>query len=232
MMGFTDRKRHKRIAQLEDGPLKRYYANPSTATNDRSKPWHQAEYLVLDLETTGLDPDHDHLLSAGWVCVCNGAIDASTARHHLVRPPDGHEVGASATIHRITDADAAAGEDIADVIEALLADMEGRVLVCHFAQMELGFVGQACRRLWGADLWPPQLIDTMQWHYDRATKIGAAIQPNDLRLYSLLDRYELPATRPHHALSDAYGTALLLLATARSATPELQLGDLLDRRSW
>lgn len=232
MFGISDRKRHKQIATLTDGPLKRYYANPSTAANDPTKPWHEASYLVLDLETTGLDPDEDHLLSAGWLCVEQGAIVAASARHHLVKPPDGHEVGFSATIHHITDSDAATGRAIAEVVEALLADMEGRVLVCHFAQMELGFIGQACKRLWGVELWPSQLIDTMQWHYDRHTKLGIPIQPDDLRLYSLLNRYELPATKPHDALSDAYGTALLLLATAQSTTPEMELDALLDRRSW
>lgn len=226
----SKRKRNRQIAELADGPLARYYSAPSTETNDPARPWLEAEYLVLDLETTGLDPDRDHLLSAGWICVSGGAIEASSARHHLVRPPDGHEVGHSATIHHITDSLAASGQPLESVVEALLDDMAGKVLVCHFAQMELGFVGRACRRIWGADLWPPQLIDTMEWHHDREVKLGRPIRPDDLRLYTLLRTYGLPPVRPHHALSDAYGTALLLLAM--SSRPDRTLGQLLDRRSW
>jgi DNA polymerase-3 subunit epsilon len=230
--GFGDRKRRREIESLADGPLKRFYDNTAAALNDPTQPWHTARYLALDLETTGLNPERDHMLSAGWICVDHGAVVASSARHHLVRPPDGSEVGASATIHGITDDEAASGAELGPVVEALLADLEGRVLVCHFAQMELGFVGRACRQLWGADFRPPQLIDTMQWYYDRANRIGAMQQPDDLRLYSLLRQYNLPSIRPHHALSDAYGTALLLLATARSTAEDRRLSELLDRRSW
>jgi DNA polymerase-3 subunit epsilon len=241
VFGRQDRRRTRQIDALDDGPLKRFYDNPSSSANDRSASWRDARYLVLDLETTGLDPSRDHMLSAGWICVEGGDIVASTARHHLIKPPAGIDVGPSATIHGITDADAADGDDVAVVVEALLADLEGRVLVCHFAQIELGFVGRTCRSLWGADLWPRHLIDTMQWHHDRAHRLGLPIRPDDLRLYSLLERYGLPATRPHHALSDAYGTALLLVATAANLSPRPSdgtvaddgtLGALLDGRSW
>ncbi len=215
-----------------DGPsLARYYAEP--VVFDRTLPWYEASYLVLDVESTAIDAGEGHLLSMGWVCVDDGAIVAESARHHLIRPPRSVEVGQSAIVHHITDTEAGSGDDPDDVVDALLADLAGRILVCHFAQIELGFVGKLCRHRWGIDFWPWQLVDTMQWHVDHSRRMFAVEPTRNVRLYSLLDRYGLPNVRNHHALSDAYGTALLLMAIGGgSLSGYRQLDDLLDGRSW
>jgi len=226
------RRRRRRIADIADSPAKRYYQG---SRFDPDIAWTAARYLVLDVETSGLDPDHDYLLSAGWVCVDDGAMSARSARHHLIRPPHGVEVGDSAAIHHITDTEVGQGASSVSVVEMLFDDLCGRVLVCHYARLELGFVGAVLRREWGVDFWPRQLIDTMQWHADRASRMMTPIAADDLRLHSLLHRYGLPRTQPHHALSDAYGTALVLMAMAGDIDRGRgipSLGQLLDQRSW
>lgn len=214
------------------GSLARYYAEP--VAFDRSLPWFEASYLVLDVESTAIDPDEGHLLSMGWVCIDGGAVAADSARHHLIRPPTSVEVGQSAVVHHITDTEASSGGDPEEVIDALLDDLVGRILVCHFAQIELGFVGKMCRKRWGIDFWPWQLVDTMQWHINRSRRMLHVESVRNVRLYSLLDRYGLPTVHNHHALSDAYGTALLLMAMGGgSSSPEARrVDDLLDGRSW
>ena len=222
--------------------LARYYADPVTV--DRATPWYEAPYLVLDVESTAVDPDEGHLLSMGWVCVDDGVISTASARHHLIRPPTSIEVGQSAAVHHITDTEVSFGDDPSDVLDALLDDLVGRILVCHFAQIELGYLTKMCRHRWGIGFWPWQLVDTMQWHLDLSRRTLAPESVNNVRLYSLLDRYGLPPVRNHHALSDAFGTALLLMAIgggsswsggdlddpARARIRPLE--ELLDGRSW
>lgn len=235
MAGLRHRGRRRAVGEFLDAAstssLAHYYAEP--VDFEPTTPWYDASFLVLDVESTAIDPDEGHLLSMGWVCVDGGAITAGSARHHLIRPPRSVEVGQSAVVHHITDTEAGSGDDPDDVLDALLTDLIGRILVCHFAQIELGFMGKLCRHRWGIDFWPWQLVDTMQWHVDHSRRMLAVESTRNVRLYSLLDRYGLPTVRNHHALSDAYGTALLLMAIGRgSSSGWRRLDDLLDGRSW
>ncbi|MDH3292997.1 MAG: 3'-5' exonuclease [Acidimicrobiia bacterium] len=237
MSGLRHWGRRRTVADFiasSPGPLADYYRRP--VAFDPTLPWSEADYLVLDVEATAVDPEQGHLLSMGWVCVEQGAIQAGTARHHLVRPPEEVGVGQSAVIHHITDTEAREGSSPEEVVEALVDDLQGRVLVCHFAQIELGFAGRICQDRWGIGFWPWQLVDTMQWHVDRSRRLLEHGDGQKVRLNRLMERYGLPPTRPHHALSDAYGTALLLMAIGRNSPDGSDrgrlLGELLDSRSW
>lgn len=212
--------------------LVEYYRQP--VRYDSTAHWSDARYLVLDVETTDVNPKRGHLLSLGWVAVDGGVVDGGSGRHHYVRPPRGVDVGSSAAVHQITDTEAVAGEDVGDVVDGLMADLTGRVLVCHFARLEIGFLDRVCRTRFGAGFWPWQLVDTMQWHADRRRRAHSPLGGDAVRLHKLMADYGLPRTRPHDALSDAYGTALLLLAMAKVGVNRLpgRLGDLLDDRSW
>lgn len=209
-----------------------YYRQP--VRFDSNLPWSDVRYLVLDVETTHVDPKQGHLLSLGWLAVDGGVVDAGSARHHFVRPPRGVDVGSSAAVHQITDTEAVAGDDVGDVVDELLAEMSGRVLVCHFARLEIGFLDRVCQARFGIGFWPWQLVDTMQWHADRRRRSHLPPGGDAVRLYKLMADYDLPPTRPHDALSDAYGTALLLLAMATGGVDRSprRFKDLLDDRSW
>lgn len=224
------RGRERALAANADGPLADYYRDADPAHAWRRTKFDDASFLVLDIETTGLDVRRDHILSLGWLHIERRRMPAASARHAVVRVGDDADVGVSAVLHGITDSMVESGEQPEAVLGELLGDLAERVLVCHYAQVEIGFLSRVCRRLWGADLRPRALIDTMQLHVDHARREGTTIVGDDVRLYRLLERYGLPRVRPHDALSDAYGTALLLLAM-RARGPS-DLGSYLDRRSW
>lgn len=209
-----------------------YYRHP--VRFDSNAHWSDARYLVLDVETTHVDPNRGHLLSLGWVAVDGGVVKAASARHHYVRPPRGVGVGPSAAVHQITDTEAVAGDDVGEVVDELMADLTGRVLVCHFARLELGFLDPVCRTRFGIGFWPWQLVDTMQWHADRRRRSHMPLGGDAVRLNKLMADYGLPPTQPHSALSDAYGTALLLLAMANVGVhrSQVRFKDILDDRSW
>jgi DNA polymerase III alpha subunit (gram-positive type) len=51
-----------------------------------SMPWTRARFCVLDLETTGLDPKRDEIISFGAVPVDEGRVHPADAVHFLAKP--------------------------------------------------------------------------------------------------------------------------------------------------
>ena len=159
-------------------------------------------FLALDLETTGLDPARDHVVAAGWVPVIAGEVVLAGADHRLVRPPT--TIGDSATIHGITDESLATAPPFAEVLPDLLAALSGRVLVCHHAPMEVGFLRAAV-----PDFTVPY-VDTLA--LEQRLHTGRDLPPGALRLDAVRRRYGLPSYAAHSALTDALASAELLLA--------------------
>ena len=56
---------------------------PSGAT-----PWREARYAVVDLETTGLDPKHDEIVSFASIPIQESRVIVGEARATLVRPTE------------------------------------------------------------------------------------------------------------------------------------------------
>ena len=75
--------------------------------------------LAVDVETTGLSPRDDRLLSIGWVPIDGGTITLAGAGHVVLQQRDGTSVGESATIHGLTDDAVRAGMPAAEAVTGL-----------------------------------------------------------------------------------------------------------------
>lgn len=179
---------------------------------DRGSDYRQVEYLALDLETTGLQPGKDHILSVGAVLVRGTRIDLSTARHVLVRTKRSIPE-ASAVIHQITDDRAAQGRPIEEVMPWLLEQLAGRVMIAHHAKVEIGFLTAACRSLYGSEVLFTA-VDTQAVALRAFRRRNQEVAARELRLHALRQRYGLPRYPAHDALSDALAAAELFLAQA------------------
>lgn len=207
-----ERRRRKLLAAAEPGPYREYLAKPLP---DPKTDFRQTDFLALDLETTGLDPQKDQILSVGMLVLRAGSwIDLGSAHHRLVRPKGGIPEE-SAVIHRITDDRAASGGRLDAVMVELLAELGGRVLLAHHARVEYLFLDQACRRLYGQGL-VVRVTDTQVLARRSLDRGNQSYGGRDLRLSSLRSRFRLPRYPAHNALSDALAAAELFLAlTAR-----------------
>lgn len=212
--------------RLPPGPLRAFHRAglPSFGAD-----WRSVEYVALDFETTGRDPQTEEIVSAGWVVLRGAAITLATASRRLVRPSKPMPEP-SAVIHAITDDEAARGEPIREVLAQLLDVLAGRVLIAHYAPAELGFLEWGCRRCFGGALLLPA-IDTLQLGRWRLERDGQVLVRGDLRLDALRSRFGLPAHAMHDALGDAVATAELFLALAeyQSAGEPMPLAVLLRR---
>jgi DNA polymerase-3 subunit epsilon len=190
---------------------------------DKRGDWRTADYVALDLETTGGVAGKDDILSFGWLCLAGEEIRLASARHRLVRPRRALNEE-SVTIHRITDDRAAHGEALRAVLAEFLADLAGKVLIAHYTPTEIGFLDAACRACYGGRFIAPA-IDTLVL----ARRAQQHAPPGALRLGALRAHHRLPRYPAHHALSDALSAAELFLAQAheRAQGRPLQLGSLL-----
>lgn len=202
-----DYRRRRLLRRTAPGPLRDYLQVPFV---NRCSDCRQLHCVALDLETTGLDPRTDAIISFGWVMLHGLQIDLGSTQHRLVRQHDAIPE-ASAVIHQITDDAAAAGEQLEQVMAELLPLLAGKVLIAHHARVELGFINAACERLYGGRFLMPT-IDTQHVAQQWLERRNKSFRPGELRLGALRNRYNLPRYRAHDALIDALAAAELYIA--------------------
>lgn len=174
-------------------------------------PCSRVDFLVVDVETTGLDPRRDHVLEVGWVPVSQGEVVLDGVRGTAVRLPPGVDVGESAVLHGLTDDDLAAAPTLAEVEAELRTALQDRVLVAHHAPIETGFLHRALRDGHG-DRSPLFVVDTMTLQRRLLVRGNGEPPPGSLRLDAARRRFGLPRYAAHRAATDAVATAELLLA--------------------
>ena len=191
-------------------PAERAFREASVPAGDA--PWREVEFTVIDLETTGLDPASDEIISFATVTVSGGRITLADARYELVRP---HRMPESDTIriHGLREADLINAPPLEEVLDRLLAALAGRALVAHVAAVERGFLSSALSRR-GLEL-RNSWVDTAAM--DRELRRLRQLRPagsDPIRLSDLARSLGLPVHRPHHADGDALTTAQAFIALA------------------
>ena len=199
---------------VRDARLRDFYA---AGVPHGDTPLAQVPMLAMDIETTGLNPLRDGIVSVGLVPMSLDCIRASGARHWIVKPRV-PLAGESVTIHGITDSQVDAAPDLTEYLDEILHTMAGHVMIVHCRAIEREFLNAALRRRIGEDIRFP-VIDTMELE----ARLYRKRKPNlidrllrrkqvSIRLGDSRKRYHLPRYRPHHAVTDALATAELLQA--------------------
>jgi DNA polymerase-3 subunit epsilon len=202
-----DLRRRRLLAQAPGGPLREYLSQPFPAPTTDAR---QAPYLALDLETTGLDPRSDAILSIGMVAMNGVQVELKTADHRIVQAnrPLAEE---NVVLHRLTDDRVASGESLVSALTLVLKRLAGRVLLAHHAEIEVYFLRFAMARVFGGGFLAP-VVDT-QWIAHRTLeRRNLPFAGTALRLFNLRKGYNLPRYNAHNALSDALATAELYAA--------------------
>ena len=164
----------------------------------------------MDLETTGLDPRRDGVISFAAVPVEGGRIVAGEAVTGLVRPA-APPPPPSIEVHGLRAQDLAAAAPPPGALEPLVRAMRDRILVAHVAGIERAFLRPHLRL---PERWlPRRAVDTaLLWRL-----LGIHRGEGDhgpCSLAELAASLGLPAHRPHDAEGDALTTAQAFLALA------------------
>ncbi|MBI2984360.1 MAG: 3'-5' exonuclease [Candidatus Kerfeldbacteria bacterium] len=118
-----------------------------------------SEFVVLDVETTGLEPERGHeVIEVGAQKLRGRAVIGEYVR--LVKPskPVPPE---SLAVHGITDSELEQGRDPAEVFPALAHFIGPSIIIAHNAAFDLGFVNAHLERL-GLPILKNQAIDTLE----------------------------------------------------------------------
>lgn len=204
-----DFRRKRALARAAPGPLADYLAAPFPHKHSNCR---NLEIVAIDLETTGLDPEKDEILSIGLVHIEDWGIRLDTSWHNIVRV-DQAIPGESAVIHQITDDQAAAATPLEELLPEVLRRLAGKPMLVHYSPIEQNFLSAACQKLYGAPF-VATIIDTLEIAQRTFERRNHTIQPGDLRLFNLRPRYNLPQYKAHNALYDALATAEVFLALA------------------
>ncbi len=194
--------------------LKAYYAAGMVAAET---PLEQVPLVALDFETTSLNPQQGGIVSIGLVPMDIHRIRASEARHWVLKPR-ARLSSESVVVHGITHSEIAAAPDLIRILDELLEQLRGKVVVVHHRGIERAFLNAALKVRIGEGIEFP-VIDTMdleaRLHRSKRPGFWARLwghKPVSIRLAQSRDRYNLPFYRPHHALTDAIACGELLMA--------------------
>lgn len=167
------------------------------------------EWVSLDLETTGLDPRRDHILSLAAVPVRNGRVVLSERFERRVRPDRDFDI-ASMRHHRITPDEAADGESVTPVVAAFLQWLGSRALLGYNLRFDLAMLAPHVRGLTGFAL-PNPRFDLAEAYATRARRARPDVPP-DLDFAHIAGDLGVPVIGRHSALGDATTVALCWLA--------------------
>jgi DNA polymerase-3 subunit epsilon len=197
-----------RLRRPARSPAARAYEEAEIAPPET--PWREAGYAVVDLETTGLDPEEDEIISFAGLPIDAGRIAVGAACTLTIRPS--RMPGADTVrIHGLRPQDLTDAPELEDVLDAMLEALTGRVLVAHAAWVERGFLTKALEQA-GVRLRRP-VIDTAALFQRWEGRTGEDEEAG-VRLSHAARELGLPVHRPHHADGDALTTAQLFLALA------------------
>lgn len=162
----------------------------------------QGRWVVLDCETTGLDPQTDTLISIGAVAVVDGAIRLSDGFERLLRPPTPSD-GTNVLIHGIGQQAQAQAEDPVQGLRDWVHWVGDSPCIAFHARFDRGFLDRATQQHLGR---------AMRSAWLDLAELGPSIEPQ-ARARSLddwLDRYGIRVSPRHQASADALASAMLL----------------------
>jgi len=172
-------------------------------------PYHGEEWIALDLETTGLDPARDQILSLAAV-PCVGRRLRLSARLELLVRSDSPRIPDAIRHHRLRPADVADGVPVDVALAQLLELIGNRPLVGYCIDFDVAMLDRALRPRFGFSL-PNCRIDVQREYARHVRRRQPELEP-DLRFDAIASALGIDAGTRHSALDDAVAAGLMHIA--------------------
>jgi DNA polymerase-3 subunit epsilon len=165
------------------------------------------EVVVLDCETTGLNPRTDEVIAVAAIVIRGNRIETSKAYRAVIRA-DRAPTSESIKIHRLRARDVAQGRPMHEVLPELLRFIGGRPIVGYYVDFDVRMLDKYILRYIEAKL-PNPRIEVSEIYY--ALKYGGAPPGTvlDLRFQSILADLGIPVLGQHDAFNDALMTGMM-----------------------
>ena len=191
----------QRLAKLPEAPT----------LNDCSL--REQRWVVLDLETTGLNLNKDLVLSIGAVVIEDGAIDFSQQFERTLQR-HAHKLGPSVLLHGLGPSAIAAGSDPVDALLDFMEFVGDSPLLAFHAPFDQHMLGRALKDSLGYRL-QHKFLDVA----DMAPMLCPQAHIREAGLDDWINWFQLQIFERHNASADAMATAelaLILFSRARA----------------
>ncbi|MDD3518281.1 MAG: 3'-5' exonuclease [Chromatiales bacterium] len=196
---------------LEDAIEERVSHWHTLPTPSAHTPLDRARFVVIDVETTGLDMHSDELLSVGLVPAGPRSVEIDGLAEIVLRHERARVDKDNLVIHGITPTESASGTEVAEALVSVLEHIGKSWLVAFHADFDRVMLTRAFKRHLGLKLKNPFL--DLAW-------LLPALYPDQAGLRSLdewLGHFGIAAPARHRASGDALVTAELLLIALSEA---------------
>ncbi len=179
---------------------------------DRSLKARCYRYVIVDLETTGLDFGKDRIVSVGAVRVENGNILLGHTFDELVNP--GREISPSSIrIHGITPDMVTHARSEEEVFNDFLDFLGNDIVVAHHAQFDLHFLNRVMKKSHGFPL-QNLVLDTVLMCKSivfppHPYPYGIDLNSRQFSLDAVAKHFHIEIHGRHTALGDAMATAMI-----------------------
>jgi len=192
--------------------VKRFTVVPNQAT-DSEELRQYGRYVVLDVETTGLNPDQHRIVELCLLTVDNEEISDIWSKRFNPEGPVG-----KTEIHGITDADVADAPLFKEMLEEIISRITDVVIVAHNARFDLAFLRSEFERAGYNTPWLPSICTLQASNY---------YQPHlsRRRLEDCCEDAGIKISGAHSANGDSIATAQLFhfyLRSDKSPTPRTE----------
>lgn len=172
-------------------------------------------FVVLDSETTGLNPRVDRLITIGAVAVQNSEILVEDSFDALVKIERNTE---AVTVHGVTRDQSRRGVDEDVALERFLDYLGDGVIVGHHIGHDIATIDAALGRHWGIRL-ENRSLDTMELtlHLERDGAFAGRRPIRQFTLDGLCSMFDVIPHDRHTASGDAFITAQVFLRLERLA---------------
>ncbi len=178
-------------------------------------PVEDVRFILLDSETTGLDPRKDRLITIGAVAVRDGEVVLEDSYEALLKV----EYNSSAvTVHGVTREESQAGLDEPVALDQFLDYLRDGIIVGHHIKHDVDTFDAGYERHWGFHM-ENRHLDTMALALLLESD-GAFAGQEPFRSFSLdelCDRFGVIPHDRHTAPGDAFMTALVFQRLLRYA---------------
>lgn len=153
------------------------------------------EYVVLDLETTGLSPESNEIIEIGAILYKQGVKSSEFTT--LIRPKS-RISGFITNLTGISNEMVSTAPSIEEVLPELMNFLGDKPVLAHNASFDLGFLNAAYHRCFGIPF-PNDYLDTM--------RISRKLYPNERhRLQDLTARFGIRRDGAHRSMADCIMT--------------------------
>ncbi len=202
-MGLLRRLRVALLSRNEN--FKRFYTEPN---------FKRPIFCSFDLETTGLDPEEDEVLSIGAVKIVDFKVDFSQTLKLFVRPSK-NLPKESILIHGIRESDLRSALSPKEAIEKFLNFARGTILVGYFVRFDIAVVSKYTKKIWGFPLLNP-FVDVVELYRQRIRKRYLAHRESgEKSLDDIARELGIETSNRHDALCDSLLTAFVFLTLVK-----------------